>query len=1108
MKKISISLLPKSILLAFLMLFGLSYLNGSVYANEKDESGLQQSRIVQGKVTDSNGEPLIGVSVIVPNTSTGTSTDLEGNFSISISGNDTQLRFTYIGYKEQIVSVQGQSSITVRLLEDSELLEEVVVVGYGTRKKATLTGAVSSVGSETFDSKGVISNPVQALQGQVPGMTITRGSSAPGREDWKYQIRGQASVNDPGTLVLIDGIPGGMSDINPDDIDNISFLKDAAAAVYGSRAAGGVILITTKRGKNQRAKVSYKGNVAVKTPSMQQSFMNMEQWAYSIEEATLNTPSAGTYPTPGAPVGAMPYWALQAMKTSDPRYFGTVQDYLVGPSSAGIHDIGFLDIDMNDETWGNAISQSHSLSVQGGNEKAMYNISLGYMRDDSPLRSKWGDDYTNRYNIRANNDIKINSWFDLGTDLAFDRRETTYPTQRPSAIAGNPPGSPLLTPEGNPFGWASNMTPVVQAKFGGSTSKAVNSFKVNIAPKFHIIEGLDFIGNVYFNPWDTNDRAYQNIVTWYDNHDVPYAYQSPNSNYVNREAKTVMKQQYQGYFNYKKTLNKIHSFDVMAGASYEREKATKFIAEKSKLDVEDLHSLNTGTVYNKATDDIQSWAMASYFGRINYDYKGKYIAEVLGRYDGTSKFISGKKWKPFFGASAGWRISEESFLKENGIFDNLKIRASYGEIGNQAGIDNYDYIALLNMNTASGNGANFPIFGSDASPSYGQTITQKNVVSIDRTWEVIKTSNIGLDFTILNNRLSGSFDYFYKKNDNMLASVTYPQVLGASAPKTNSGKMEVRGWEVTLGWRDKINEVSYYINANISNDKNKLLEMENATTKTWNAKTGNLVGYALNTYWGMEAIKLIENEQELDAYRKIVNSNLIDPNLLRVGDMMYRDLDGDGIVSREDVKLLGDNTPHYSFGINLGAEYKGFDLSMIVQGVGKQMILRNASAATMLVANTYQNQGSCWYGKNWSDIGERWPGYQITYQDNDGSMKTTSLLLAQVNKDPNAVPKTTTNGTIRTYDYLYSDAWYRKQNGAYARMKNITFGYTLPQSLSSKMKIEKLRIYFSGNDLFEITKTKDGWDPEATAEDPFGGTNGSNAYPFMRSYSFGLDLTF
>jgi TonB-linked SusC/RagA family outer membrane protein len=1095
--------------LLILLLSGNSYYNGSAYARLHMIAGIQQqNRTVQGKVSDSTGEPLVGVNITEVGTTNGTITDYGGNFSILLTGDNSSLKFSYLGYQEQSVSTQGQTSLNITLHESSELLEEVVVVGYGTRKKATLTGAVSSVGAETFDSKGVVSDPVQALQGQVPGMVITRNSSAPGREEWGYKIRGQASVNDPGTLVLVDGMPGDMSNLNPDDIENISFLKDAAAAVYGSRAAGGVILITTKRGKNQKAKIAYKGNVAVRLPSMQQTFMTMEQWAYSIEEALLNTTTGGVEPMIGSDPGAFPYWAIHAMKTKDPRYMGTVQRYLTGPQPASIHDIGFLEYDMNDVTWGNALSQSHSLSIQGGGESGRYNLSAGYMHNGSPLKSEWGDDFSKRYTVRANNDINVAQWLELSLDLSYDRRENTYPGSNPRNNNGNPPGSPLLTPQGNPFGWASNITPVVQTKFGGQRNSASNNLRINISPKFHIIEGLDVIGNVYFNPSNRNSLEYQNKVVWYDYQDIPYNFVNPSTNWVNRLSRESMSQQYQGYLNYKKTFNQAHSFDLMSGASYEKEKMTTFSTQKSNLDVEALHSLNTGTIFDSSTDDVNAWAMASYFGRLNYDYKGKYIAELLGRYDGTSKFIVGKKWYPFFGASAGWRISEESFMKANGIFDNLKIRASYGEIGNQSGIGYYDYIALLDMNTASNLTANYPIFGSESAPAYGQTVTQQNVISTERTWEVIKTTNIGLDFEILNNRLSGSFDYFIKKNDNMLASVTYPAVFGAIAPQTNSGKMQVKGWELSLGWRDKTGGLSYYINANLSNDENKLLEMENADTKTWNARTQYLIGYPLNTYWGMDAGKLIEDEMELAAYKAKVSSNIIDPELLRIGDMMYEDINGDGVISREDVMLLGDNMPHYSFGVNMGGAYKGFDLSVAIQGVGKQTIIRNTSAATMLVANIYQNQGNIWYGRNYSDIAEKLAGSQVTFIDNDGTTVTRPLQLAPVNKDPYAVPKSVHNNNLRTYNYLYSDAFYRKQNGMYVRMKNITIGYTLPKHFISRLKIEKLRFYFSGNDVFEITRTEDGWDPESRAENPFGGTSGSNGYPFMRSYSFGIDLTF
>lgn len=1093
-------LLKRSVILTLFALFAIIFGNGQVYAEQKEQSGiLQEKNKITGVVTDKNGEPIIGAVVAVVGTNLATITDLDGSYTIAGVDEKARLEFRYLGYATKIVEVGNKQSIDIVLEEDSKMLDDVVVVGYGTQKKETLTGAITAIDTKVLSDK-TVSTPVAALQGQVPGMVITRSSSAPGREDWKYKIRGQASINDPGALVIIDGVPGNVNDLNPDDIENISVLKDAAAAIYGSRAAGGVVLVTTKRGKSQKARVSYKGNVSIKSPSMQQAFMNMSQWASAIEEATLNAnvkylDGKWIAPGVGTDIGATKYWVIQAMKTRDPRFWNKVMAY----DRPGINDVGFMDYDLNDETWGTAISQSHSLSINGGTENNRYNVSFGYLKDGSPLRDVWGDDKYEKYNVRVNHDIKVSKWFDLATNLSFDRTKKVYPNYPPTNNFGNPPGSPFFTEGGNAYGWGANMTPIVRTKYAGSQNEAVNSFKLNVQPTFHIIDGLDFTGNIYFNPWDTNNMKYQNIVSWYDYKDNIVTTTDPKEDFVNREAKTVMKEQYQGYFNYNKVFALDHSLNVMLGASYEKEKATKFILEKANLTVSDLHSVNTGSKYNKGEDDISTWAMGSYYGRINYAYQGKYLVEFLGRYDGSSRFIKGKKWSPFYGFSGGWRVSEEKFVKEKFAWlENLKVRGSYGEIGNQSGIDLYDYIALININSPSGSGPVFPLFGGDGSPTLGQTITQKNVVAINRTWEKIKTTNIGFDFGFLNNRLTGTFDYFWKKNDNMLSEITYPAVYGATAPKTNSGKMEVKGWEITLSWRDKIGKVNYWINGNLSNDENKLISKENAIVKEWDKRTSYLEGYPLNTFWGLSAYKLIENEAELIEYRKKIaapSDVLIDGSLLSVGDMMYRDLDGDGYITKKDVKNLGDNMPHYSYGINLGAQWNGFDFSATIQGVGKQTIIRDRSAATMLVANTYQNQGAIWYGKSWSDIAEKLGNnVNISYTEpiwdangviTGSEMINGTLSLPQVNKDPNAVPRSTTNGTVRSYNYANSDAWYRLQNGAYTRLKNITIGYTLPNRLVSKMGISDLRIYVSGNDLLEITNTKDKWDPEATAENPF-----------------------
>lgn len=1068
---------------------------------------------VRGKVTDNTGLGIIGASVVVKGTSHGTVTNFNGEYVLSVNPTNATLVVSYVGFKSQEFALNGRTVANFVLSEDAELLDEVVVVGYGTQKKVNVTGSIASVDEKAFTDKGAVSNPLQTLQGQIAGMTVSRSSSsAPGREGWSFNIRGNASINNTSTLVLIDGVPAGINDINPDDIQSMDVLKDGAAAIYGSRAAGGVILITTKRGKAQKPKVTYRGNVDYKMSRSQYEWMSMSQWAHYVEETSANDNNIDGSTFLGAH-GAFPYNMLHAMKTMDPRYINTVQNYReMGGTTSGINDIGFMDYDLAKATWGNYINHSHSIQVAGGSETATYNLSLGYMHNGSPL--KWGDDESKRYNVRLNTDFKINKWLDIAANMAYERRNTVYPSLRPSEINGNPPGSPLQTKTGQAYGWANNTNAPMRALLGGSTFRNVNSFTINLQPTVRLSKNLNFIGQIAFNPWDTFDKNYENRIQWYDYNDVPYATQiSPSTNWMRRDAKTVLKENYQGYFEYKNTIASDHALAVMLGASYEKERAESFGVRSNSLSTSDIHSVastltDASTV--TPTDAISVWALGSYFSRINYGYQDKYLIEVLGRYDGSSRFLEGYRWKPFYGTSIGWRMSEETWLKDAVVFDNLKIRASYGEAGNQNGIGIYDGYALINKNVSSGVTHNFPIFGPDATSGAAvtQTLTQANVVALDRTWEVIKTTNIGIDFAVLNNRLSGSLDYFWKLNDGMLVSVVYPTVYGATAPSTNSGEMQVQGWEIAFNWRDRIDQFHYYLGFNLSDNWNKLTKMENATVKNTNAITNTLLDYQTGTFWGLGWEKLIETQEELNAYKEMLanadGTKLPSYTTVNIGDAKYRDLDGDGDVDYDDRKLLGDNSLRYNFSFNAGGEYKGFDVSVVLQGVGKSTIVRNSDNAISAPGrNTYQNQGATWWGRTWSTIGENQAYANATF---DYFGVQTPPVFQAVNKDPMAVPRW--SKTQHNYNWLYSDAWYRTQNGAYMRLKNLTVGYTLPKSMTQRLSVEKLRLNFTGTDLFEITRTEDGWDPENTSQDPFGGTIGSVAYPFARSFAVGVDITF
>ena len=1084
---------------------------------------------VNGTVVDNTGEPLIGATVLVKGTSMGTATDIDGNFTLKNVTGKT-LVISYVGYKTQEVAAAPE--VKVVLEDEASALDELVVVGYGVQKKGSLTGAVSSVDDKVFADKATTTNPLADLQGQIPGMLVTRGSTAPGREGWNFKIRGEASINNTSALVIVDGVPGGLDDINPDDIENISVLKDASASIYGARAAGGVVLVTTKRGSKNGKKptVSYSGNVTWKVSDPQVQWMNLQQWATCIEETLYNEGiSSGTLST-FTPVGAFPYAAIYAMKIKDPQYMGTVQSYAaLGGNADAISDIGFIDSDQYSDTFGNAFAQSHSLSVSGGSEAAKYNVSLGYMYDGSPLQ--FGiTEKAHRYTARANNDFKIAKWFDLATTISFARRDNTYPLNNPSGINGNPPGSPIFTSDGeHAFGWLNNYSDVAVAKLGGNKRQIYNETVVNVRPTFHIIKGLDIIGAVGYTikDWVNKETQLKNYMYNWDNEKIETMVR-PNDNRFTRYNRSALYQIYQGYVNYMTDFGTTgdHNLTVMAGASYEREDSESTQSKLLNLSDGFLESLSSS--YNPETskvefsDDKWTTALASYFGRINYDYQGRYLIELLGRYDGSSKFVRGKKWKGFFGVSGGWRIGDEKFMRDITWLSDLKLRASYGEAGNQNGIGTYDFVGNISTSVNGSNTTGAGLFGPTGSAAPLQTLWQSNVISRDRTWEVVKNTNIGLDFAVLQGRLSGTFEYFWKTNDNMLVGVTYPSVFGASAPSTNSGKLRVHGWELQLNWRDRIGEVYYNVGFNISDAKNKLVSMPNASNYTQNGITGRREGYQLNSMFGLEYVKLIENEQELAAYKAMVDAADgqalgVDTSILGIGDAMYADLDGDGNIDYDDIKFLGTTNPRYSYALNLGGEWKGIDLNMIFQGVGEAKLIRDVTTLTAPGRNIYQIQGGQWYDRTWGyNLGEdpRMVGQEIDYYNKaeDGSLvHTTVTTSASDYRTPNNDPYNSTprwHRGMSGYNYLYSDAWYRLQNMAYCRLKNLTVGYTLPRVWTQKVGIEKVRLYFTGTDLFTIKFNKDKTDPENMATNPLGGTSGANAYPFYRSYTVGLNVTF
>jgi TonB-linked SusC/RagA family outer membrane protein len=1065
-----------------------------------------QAAAVSGKVVDSKTNAgIAGASVKVKGGKLGTATDAEGVFTINAAPTAT-LVITAVGYGELQVSA-GASLSNISLTATTGQLDDVVVVGYGTQKKATLTGSVSTVGAKAFKDRGPVSNPLAALQGAAPGVTVTRSSAQPGREGWDFQIRGAASVNNTEPLVIVDGIPlpglSALNSFNPADIDNISFLKDAAAAIYGSRAAGGVVLITTKRAKTGKAVIEYSGSISRKKVGLLPELVDIKGWGPLIEEARLNDgfpltdlwvkyAKLAQYATANN-IEVMTQAQAQAALTTlglDPNGFFT-----------DVKDFPFFGGTEQDVLWGNATSSEHQLSISGRTDKSGYRISLGYLSDGSLLQP--GSNSNKRYNLRFTHDYNFSSKLKLESNISIEKNDILQPYRLSDILNnGNQPGKPLngrgIT--GLPYIWGSgiaNASVNTIADLGGDNKEANIRLNTNFNLTYKLTENLRLVGAAGYYLLNTDYRSMENIIPWYDYSGTINISNLPARSSYQRGNKTEANYALNGYAEYTKTIASQHDIKLMAGAQYERFEYNRFIGKTLDIPVgvPPSLSLSTGDPTTKTVAEAQyHTALAGYFGRFNYTYKSKYLFEANARYDGSSKFDASNRWKFFYGFLAGWRISQEGFMKNQKLFDDLKLRASWGASGNQSGIGNYDYIQFLNLNFSTGQGASgFPILGS--SPVV-RIAPSGNLVALDRTWEKIETSNIGIDFSVLKRRLSGSFDYFQKRNNNMLIARTFPALLGATSPSGNNGKLKTWGWELSLMWSDRIGQVGYHIGGNLSDNQNKLVDFggQNIIGSANRGFNNAVQGYALGTYFGLVYDGRIQDQKTLDAYRAMIPGNNIGipsgaasaqaNSRLALGDNMFKDLNGDGkITFPEDAKALGTDAPRYSYSFNAGLEWKGFDLNVIFQGVGKRTLIRDGNWR-MPAAVIFQAQNKAFENQYWTPT------------------RTDGVL-----------PRTSTTGTINNYNYFPSN-WVAEE-GAYLRLKNLVIGYTVPQKLIQKAKIERLRIYFSGNDLWETSHIKDGWDPEQTRTVSNSGNAENNnvstfsqRYPFYRYLTFGLNLTF
>jgi len=1028
--------------------------------------------MIKGQVIDAaTGSSLPGVSIRIKGTKQGTATNNEGAFTLQANTGDVLL-VSYTGYMAREVTVETSTKLTISLSPSQNDLDEVVVVGYGTQKKATLTGAVETVSSEAFKDRAV-TNVALALQGQTPGLVVTRTSPRPGNEGLNLSIRGASSVNGSKPLIVIDGVPAindyAFLNLNSDDIENVTVLKDGAAAIYGSRAANGVLLVTTKKGQG-KLKVDYNGNFRFNTNGLVAYSPSMQEYATMWIEANKEEVSPNWW-----------VWGEENVKKMAQGVEGLYDLYNT--------DFYIFNANRIEEMFSTRYSYQHNLSLSSGNDKSTYRLSFAMADNQGNLATAY--DGQKQYNARFNYTYNLSEKLKLESNISIIDAKTSQPSRglgnilysfdMPFYPAKNSLGQWLAPFNGVDAG--ANRNAAATTSDAGRYDKKSLTGRIDLRATYDIWNGFSLEGAASLQNERYTGESYVvpvQLYDWYGNY-VNNAYNTDGTNNVfTAAAYTSFYQYYEALLKYNKTIQGKHHISAMVGLNAEKFNSQNLEAQRVGFDdlgIYDISAASADVQTNKGGKSLNG--RYSYISRLNYNYDEKYILELIGRYDGNSRFGEGHKFKSFGSVQGGWVFSKEDFMKPlSNIVDFGKLRASYASTGNAADdLGDFDYLSLVNIGTT--------VLGEPASQQTSTSLSNNGLISLQRTWETVLQKNVGLDLGFFDNRLSASFDVYEKKNIGMLVGVTYPSVLGGSAPKTNSGNFFTRGWELAIGWKNYAGDFGYNVSFNIGDANTKVTNVEHADT--YGAGKNNIVnGYPFQSWFLYKTDGYFKNQADVDAYYAVYgNSDALaamdkdnPQTTLRPGDTKKVDVAGTGNITgagsqQSSLVYAGDGTPHYTYGINLGGSWKGFDLNLFFQGHLKQNIMREGYMAYPFRA-IYTNQNPSFLGKTWTE------------------------------ENPNAAfPRLTSYAPRAAWNYANND--FMLQNSRYIRLKTLVLGYTLPRSLTEKAKLAKVRIYFSGNDLWEISAIKDGFDPE-TAQNA---TDGDSAgYPFARTWSFGVNIGF
>ena len=1027
---------------------------------------IQQTRpvgLIKGSVTSDSGEPLTGVTVKVSGGGNGTVTDIDGNFSVNAAPGSL-LTFSYTGFKPQ--TVKAQEGMQVVLQSSVNDLNEVVVVGYGTQKKANLTGAVASVNGSVLENRP-ISNIGQGLQGVVPNLNVSMGHGGAPGAGASFNVRGTTSLNGGEPLVLVDNVQMDANLVNPDDIESISVLKDAAsAAIYGARAAYGVILITTKKGKlNSRPTVQFSASGYWQSPAVEMHNVNSLDYLKMIDIAYQNSGGSGHYFNP------------LVYEYTEKYVNGTYDQPVFFDKSYSAFKYGYNgNTDWWNELYKTSFSQIYNASISGGSQKTRYYVSLGSNNQGGILKAT--DEKYNKYNANINVTSELTPWMEVSAKIAHTYTTEMHPTGGTTAMNNTAysglsaysgmmksdlsPLMPVKHPDGHYAGQGNFTNPVAIQAQGGNARYRQNDLWMTAGVKLTPIKGLivnaDYTWNYY--GWAST----QHVRNFYDYTAVPgtenyYPWTNPSS--VTRSNSDDYYSSFNAFAEYNLSLgNNDHNMKFMVGYNQEKKRTQYYYAGRKDLIDPENPAINQAIGDMAIDGNMGQWAVNGTFARFNYDYKGRYLLELNGRYDGSSKFKKGHRYQFFPSISAAWRLSEEKFFEGvKSWWDNMKLRVSYGSLGNQAVNGNFPYLATYGINTKYGAllGGGRPV-----------AVFAPGLVSSSFTWETVNQIDFGFDAAFLRNRLSASFDWYRRNTKDMLTDgEVLPAVLGASVPRQNAANLKTVGWELSLEWNDRLaNGLSYHVKGVLSDYQSTITKFNNPTGLI----SQYYVGRKMNEIWGYVSNGLFQTEQEANAH---ANQSYLYGGKWTAGDVRFEDLDGNNkidigdntLANPGDRKIIGNSTPRFAFGITAGLEYKGIDFEMFWQGIGKRdWFPGNGSAAYWGFTNEWQTP--------------------LTTSLDYWTPENTNAFFPRLGW---------ANGGNRNTSTRYL------QNASYCRLKNVTLGYTLPRNILDKIGVSRLRVYVTGENLLTFTSLIKAFDPE---------TLNNMTYPINKKIAVGLNLTF